>query len=269
MPTPLLSVWRSLPARLACLLIALTALCASVTAQAQRTRTSPDDQVVSRATLVASGKQIELYQDGATVDPAFLAVLEETYTRIAGLLGRPHDKATLGDKLRVYVTDTRVVSHVWHGYEHQRDPRGILILNLTAYLAGTRGTNATYAHELTHLFTWRFYSHTLREGLADYIALQILPGAAIGPNTNGYDWNGSLPPEVLELLGTTVAAPAWATNDIRLRQAYYFGSYRFVQLLIDKGGLMKFMQLYASPEPETAYEALYAMPRAELVQAIR
>lgn len=238
---------------------------ASTCAYGQRMRASPDDGVVARAKLVAAGDLVELYQDGVMVDPAFLATLENTCRRVEKLVGRPLDKATLGDKIKVYVTDTKVVSHVWHGYEHPRDPRGILILNRPAYFAGARGENATYAHELTHLFTWRFYSHTLREGLADYVALEILPGAAVGPNVNGYDWTGKIPEEVLNLLGTTIAPPPWVTDDIRMRQAYYFGSYRFVKMLIEKGGMPKFMQLYASSDPETAFVEIYGMTRAALV----
>lgn len=55
---------------------------------------------------------------------------------------------------------------------------------------------------------------------------------------------------------------------MRLRQAYYFGSYRFVKLLIDRGGLPKFLQLYAARDLEEAFVGLYGTPRAELVQAL-
>lgn len=245
----------------------LASLCFSTSAQAQR-KPDADERLVSRSSLVASGELVELYQDGVAVEATFLATLENAYRRIEKLVARPLDKATLGEKIRVHVTDSMVVSHVWHGYEHPRDPRGILILNKRAYLDGMRRENATYVHEMTHLFTWRFQSHTLREGLADYIALEILPGAVVGPNFKGYDWSGAIPPEVLEVLGTAVAPPAWVTNDLRLRQAYYFGSYRFVKLLVEKGGLPKFLQLYASPDTEAAYVELYAAPRAVLVQAL-
>lgn len=263
-----MNIHFNLSQRLVCLLAATLLLTFSHCAEAQRGRQSPDDQVVSQAKLVASGELVELYQDNVKVDPAFLAVLENTCRQIEKLLAQPLDKATLGDKIRVYVTNTMVVSHVWHGYQHQSDPRGVLILNTRAYFAGTRGENATYAHELTHLFTWRFRSHTLREGLADYIALQILPGAAVGPNFAGYDWSGKIPSEVIDLLGTTIAPPAWASDDIRLRQAYYFGSYRFVKLLIEKGGLPKFMKLYTSNDPETAFVELYGESRTALLQSL-
>lgn len=116
-------------------------------------RPNPDEQIIARAKLVAAGELVELYQGGVPVDPAFLAALENTYRRIEKLLGYPLDKASLGEKIRVYVTDAAHVSHVWRRYEHQREPRGIVILSKQAYFGGLRSENATYAHERGHLFT--------------------------------------------------------------------------------------------------------------------
>jgi hypothetical protein len=73
---------------------------------------------------------------------------------------------------------------------------------------------------------------------------------------------------LLELPGITLAASASVANDIRLRRAYYFDRPRFVRLLFHKGGLTRVMHLHASPEPETACEALDVMPLSALVQII-
>jgi hypothetical protein len=64
---------------------------------------------------------------------------------------------------------------------------------------------------MAHLLTWRFQSHTLREGLADYLALQVHPGAGVGPNVDGYDWSSPIPSDVVEYLGTTrPLRPGWS-----------------------------------------------------------
>lgn len=245
-----------------------TAATARASRQAADADVDGDAQVVSRARVVAAGELIKLHEDGIKVDPAFLQTLEDAYRRIEKLLDRPFDKKTLGSPVRVYVTDAQVVSHVWNGYGHPRDPRGILFLNRTAYKGAVQRTNATFAHELTHLFTWRFHSHTLREGLADYIALTLYPGTAVGPNQAGYDLSANLPADVLDVLGTTAAPPSWVRTDRRMRALYYAGSYRLVKLLIAQGGLPKFLELYGSPDPEQAYLRLYGVPRAALLKGV-
>jgi hypothetical protein len=119
---------------------------------------------------------------------------------------------------------------------------------------------------MAHLFTWRYHSHTLREGLADYLALQVHPGAGVGPNAAGYDRTMKIPPEVVECLGTTTAPPAWLVSDLDRRRAYYFASYRFVKFLIDQAGMETFMRLYDSASTEEALVTLYGASREELVR---
>jgi hypothetical protein len=146
-------------------------------------RTVPDARIVAQAELVASGTNIEIHQHRVAIDPAFLKVMESAYEQVERVTGLKLDMATLGRKVRVYVSDAIGVSHVWRGYQHPSDPKAIIFLNLRAYHGAMSGKNATHAHELTHLFTWRYNSHTLREGVADYVALKIFPGAAVGPNS--------------------------------------------------------------------------------------
>lgn len=130
--------------------------------------------------------------------------MESAYEAVERVTGLKLDTAVLGPMVRVYVSDAISVSHVWRGYQHPRDPKGIIFLNLRAYHGALGGKNATHVHELTHLFTWRYHSHTLREGIADYIALKIIPGAAVGPNARPDDVaRRNIAPEILERLGTT------------------------------------------------------------------
>jgi len=154
---------------------------------------------------------------------------------------------------------------VWRGYEHPSDPKAVLFLNPRVAEAALGGANATYAHELAHLLTWRFHSHTLREGLADYLALQLHPGAAVGPNIQGYASPPSVAPEIEDYLGTTKAPPIAVTSDIAFRRAYYYASYRFVRYLIERAGIAVFLTLYDAKDPESEFQRLYGAGRKELV----
>jgi hypothetical protein len=230
-------------------------------------RSISDAQIVAQAELVASGTYVEIYQHGAAIDPSFLKVMESAYEEVQSVTGLKLDTETLGPKVRVYVSNAIGVSHVWRGYQHPSDPKAIVFLNLRAYQGAMSGKNATHVHELTHLFTWRYNSHTLREGIADYVALKILPGAAVGPNPGGDSARLDIPPEVVELLGTTKPPPEWVSTDPLRRRAYYFASYRFVKYLIETKNIETFWKLYLSENPEMDINSLYSLDRGEAVQA--
>lgn len=245
--------------------IAALVLGVAPSAGAQR-RQAADAEVVARSTLVATGDRVEIYRHGVSVVPAFLTAAEAAYRRLEALTGRTLDTATLGPRIRIYVSDAVFVSHVWNGYAHPRDPKGIVFLSARAYEGALTRTNATYVHEMAHLFTWRYHSHTLREGLADYLALEVHPGAGVGPNAEGYDRRMTIHPEVVECLGTTKAPPPWLVSDLDRRRAYYFASYRFVKSLIDQAGMDTFLRLYDAASTESALVTLYGASRDELVR---
>jgi hypothetical protein len=230
-------------------------------------RSVSDEQTVAQAELVASGTYIEIYQHGATIDPSFLRVMESAYEQVQRVTGLKLDTATLGPRVRVYVSDAIGVSHVWRGYQHPTDPKAIIFLNLRVYQGAMSGKNATHVHELTHLFTWRYNSHTLREGIADYVALKILPGAAVGPNPGGDAAPLAISPEVVEYLGTTKPPPEWVSTDPLRRGAYYFASYRLVKYLIETKDMETFWKLYTSENPEIDIKSLYGLERKEAVEA--
>jgi hypothetical protein len=244
----------------------LCAYAASIHAAVPR-RTISDDQIVARAELVASGAYVEIYQHGLAVEPSFLNVMEKTYEEVQRVTGLQLDTATLGGKVRVYVTDAIGVSHVWKGYQHPSDPKAIIFLNLRAYHGAMAGRNATHAHELTHLFTWHYHSHTLREGIADYVALKIFPGTDVGPNPGGGSARRTIAPEIIEHLGTTKPPPGWVSTDPTRRSDYYFASYRLVKYLIESKDMETFWKLYTSENPEIDINNLYGLDRREAVQA--
>jgi len=236
-------------------------------AYGQRRGAVPDEQIIREARLIASGARVDLFEHGTAVDPALAEAAESALARMEELLGRKLDESLLGHRVRIYVSASTAVSHVWRGYEHPRDPKSVLFLNPRVAEAALRGANATYAHELAHLLAWRFYSHTLREGLADYLALQVHPGAAVGPNIGGLASPPSVTPEIEEYLGTTKAPPVAVRSDIAFRRAYYFASYRFVRYLIERAGIAVFLTLYDAKDPESEFQRLYHASRRELVLA--
>lgn len=230
-------------------------------------RAMSDEHIVAQARRVASGAHADLYQHGVDVDPAFATMLDSAYRQVERVTGVKFDTATLGSRVHAYVSEAVTASHVWRGYRHPSDPRPLIFLGPRVYRGAMRGADATYVHELTHLFTWRHHSHTLREGLADYVALVVLPGAAVGPNPAGDEWPPEIFPEILEYLGTTRTPPGWAETDLVRRRAYYFASRRFVSYLVELKGMEMFMRLYASETPETTIRSLYGISREEAARA--
>ncbi len=228
---------------------------------------STDAQIMREARLIASSGRVDLYEHRVAVDPEIASASDRAITKMESILGRRWDAQTLGDRVSIYVSSETRVSHVLGGYEHQNNPRAVLFLNSVVAQMSLSGRNATYAHELAHLLTWRFYSHTLREGLADYLALQLHPGAGVGPNREGYSTFPPLAEGVSDVLGTAAAPPAALLQDQAFRQSYYASSYRLVRYLIEAGGLAKFLELYAASDPEPAFKQLYGQDRKALVAA--
>ncbi len=226
-----------------------------------------EQELVKRAQLIAAGPHVEIYQDGLVVDPQFLTVNEDAYGKLEELTGRKFDTAVLGPKVRVFVSTQVGISHVWRGYEHPKDPKGIVFLNRRVYARAMAGNDATFIHEMAHLLTWKSYSHTLREGIANYLAQRIRPGAGSGANPAGYDWSMKVPKAMASYLGTTREAPRMMTAEPESRGVYYYACYRFVKYLVDTAGMEVFMKLYESRTPEDEFPGLYGASRKELIAA--
>lgn len=249
------------------ILRALLLVLLPVCLQAQPMPPSTDAQIMREAKLIASSGRVDLYEHKISVNAELAPLSDRAISQMENLLSRKWDARTLGERISVYVSADTRVSHVLGGYEHPSNPKPILFLNPLVARMALAGRNATYAHELAHLLTWRFYSHTLREGLADYLALQLHPGAGVGPNRDGY---ASFPPVaegLADILGTTAAPPANLIPDQAFRESYYASSYRLVRHLIEVGGLPKFLELYAAHDPEAAFKQLYGQDRAALLAA--
>jgi hypothetical protein len=96
--------------------------------------------------------------------------------------------------------------------------------------------------------------------------LRILPGAAIGPNPGGDDTSLRIPAEILDSLGTSKPPPQWVVSDPERRRAYYFASYRFVNYLVENGGMERFLALYDAENPESEMAKLYGASREDLIR---
>jgi hypothetical protein len=225
-----------------------------------------DEQIVKESQLVGVGEHIEIYRHRMNIDPAFLKITEDAYQQVEQLLGVKLDTATLGPKIRIYVSDFPSVCHVWKGPDHPQDPKGIIFLHRRAYLGAMRGLDANYIHEMVHLFMWRYQSHTLREGFAEYIALKALP-TGVGSSPVSSNWSGAIPSDVIEHLGTTRPPPHWIATDPAKRRLYYLASYRFVKYLVEIKDLEIFMKLYNSKRPDTEIATLYGLTREQAIRA--
>jgi hypothetical protein len=143
------------------------------------------------------------------------------------------------------------------------DPQAVIFLNVRAYNGFKSKTNATLVHEMTHLFTWRYNSHSLREGIADYVARAVMPNAAVGPNdansvSTPVDW-------AFKYLGSNMPAPFELTTDAKFRKNYYFLSYVFVKALIDRTSMADFFSFYDNIYSDFLFESTFKIKRLDLI----
>jgi hypothetical protein len=226
-------------------------------------RENPDEFTLHRAKLVAQSDRIEVYRDGVDVDHDFIGSVEQLYLAIEAKLNRKFDEVTFGRKIKIVVSDSVKVSHVWRGYQHMTDPKAVVFLNARAYKGFQTKSNATLAHELTHLFTWKYNSHSLREGIADYIARAVMPNTAVGPNEANarpapVDW-------ALKYLGSNYPPPSELLTDAEFRRNYYYLSYVLVNALIERSSMPDFLKFYDSIYSEALFESTFKIKRADLI----
>ena len=226
----------------------------------------PDKTVIKRTPLVATGQLVDVYSDLDDFEAEELVRLtEQAYQQIKKTFKFQYDHPRLGETIQIYCSDAVKVSHVHGGYLQAKEPLGRIFLNPRSAFGSVQGVNSTYIHELAHLFTWDLCSHTLREGLADFVASSLHQGSAIGPVPADF----ALPNEELarysKYWATTKTPPRKLKTDIDFRRGYYFSSRLFVTYLIEQSGLDAFMKLYASTEPDLEMTSIYGQSRQALV----
>lgn len=250
---------------LACLMLVIGA------AQAQ---VAQDDAVVAR--LRAEGVahetgRVVLWTPAGAFTDAEVGALAEAFDQgvaaIADLLGTGLDTAHYAeDKIHVFVSPAVDVSHVYGGYRHMAYDKPYLFLNVRQVRQG----RAPYLHELTHLLAWRFGSHSLREGLASHVELE-LAGRGAGRASGLFGMTdaahaeqqartllaGELGQRLLPLIGRNGAPDGTVTStaDMASREAYYVLSQSFVRHLIAGLGLAEFLAVYGDADPQAALHA--------------
>jgi hypothetical protein len=240
----------------------LVILFAAIASIAQH-RDNPDAIVLYRAQLVSQTDRIEVYRDGIDIDEGLAAEIDRIYLAIEEQLGRKFDVATLGKKIKVVVSNNVRVSHVWRGYQHMNDPQAVIFLNARGYNGFKSRSNATLVHEMTHLFTWKYNSHSLREGIADYVARAVMPNTAIGPNeanaqSTRVDW-------AFKYLGSNHPAPPELMTDTEFRKNYYVLSYVLVKALIERTSMAEFLRFYDGTYSDALFESTFKVKRLDLI----
>ncbi len=226
----------------------------------------PDKTVIKRTSLVATGKFVDVYSDLDDFEADELVCLtEQAYREIKKKFKFQYTHQLLGDRIQIYCSDAVKVSHVHGGYLQAKEPLGRIFLNPRSAIGAVQGVNSTYMHELAHLFTWNFYSHTLREGLADFVASSLHQGSAIGPVPADFVLPNEEFARYSKYWATTKTPPRKLKTDIDFRRGYYYSSRLFVMYLIEKYGIETFMNLYASSQPEVEISSLYGRSRQTLV----
>ena len=233
-----------------------------VASHAQR-RENLDAIVLNKSKLVSQSDRVDVYRDEVEIEEGFAEEIDQLYAAIETKLGRKFDAATLGKKIKVVVSNNVRVSHVWRGYQHMNDPQAVIFLNARAYNGFKSKANATLVHEMTHLFTWRYNSHSLREGIADYVARAVMPNTAVGPNdanavSSPVDW-------AFKDLGTNQPPPPELATDTEFRKNYYFLSYVFVKSLIERSSMADFLKFYDSVPTDDLFESTFKVKRLELI----
>jgi hypothetical protein len=229
-------------------------------------RRTPDKYVVKRTSLASTGEIVDVFSDINNFNADKLTQLaDQAYKNIRQIFGFNYDHYLLGERINIYCSEAVMVSHVHGGYLQPQDPVGAIFLNARAAQGAIHGSNATYIHEMTHLFTWNFYSHTLREGLADYVASRLHLESAIGPVPVGFDLQKSELIRFSRYWATTKKPPRQLKSDMTFRRGYYYSSRLFVAYLIEKFGFDSFISLYGASDPETEIKRRFAESRAELV----
>lgn len=132
--------------------------------------------------------------------------------------------------------------HIYFGHEHH-------MAEIPAIFIPSPIIKANYApifHEVVHLVTENFWSHSLREGLADFVQFYLRPGQKASMKMTVLDFH-SHAREVLKKESRVfkfVGGEGYHYDSIQERIDFYQLSRSFVTYLIHQYGGAKFLKLY-------------------------
>lgn len=198
---------------------------------------------------------------------AFAAELDGGVSALTALLGGGLDREHYRDDVvQVFVSGGIGVSHVFAGYAHPRFDKPYLFLN-----AGkVRDGSAPYLHELAHILAWRFGSHSLREGFATYLALEV-SAAGVGRSGGLFGVTDraaadSLGRALLDTPGGRAALPwigrgGYADESVtspenpEARAAYYVLGQSYARFLVERLGMPAFRRVLEAEDTDAALAA--------------
>jgi hypothetical protein len=229
-----------------------------------------DDGIVRR--LRAEGIMLERRRMVLWIDPGEKGLADSLADRLADgvgvverRVGVRFDTSHYGqDRIEYFVARDIRRSHVLGGYEHPKHRQPYVFLPLRMVRAGID----PYLHETTHIILWKYGSHTLREGLADFVhSSEPRFGGGINRIADGVFDRSSAERVAAETLRTPIGGQLLAAmgangipgNDLALgpsRREYYVAAYAFVAFLLDAVPMERFVELYTQDDVEAAAMAL-------------
>lgn len=229
-----------------------------------------DSIIIEQAKLIKASDNIELYLHNVEIDEAFFDVADKAFIKLEQLLNLKFTDLGTGTTVKIYVSDLIHRSHVWKGYSHMEEPKPILFIPPRVVHNALNGDkffiSSLYAHEMAHLFTpqYNYFSHSLREGIATYLAEEVHPGESKMMTAAAGTWRSLIPNEVIPYIGTNQPPAFHLFKNKKSNMGFFIGTYQFVKFLVEKEGLDTFMKLYASSDPEQEYKNLYNADLKEL-----
>lgn len=191
---------------------------------------------------------------------AFAEALNQGIEQIEELTGQVFDTAYYSSsRIEYFVSEYTTVSHVYNGYRHNSGERlPYIFFSAKRFVAGA----VPYLHETTHLILRSFQSLWLREGMAEWVAMQV--GKSSGRHVAFYatdDHSNELPAllndaashHAVQLIGLDGIPSFESTED---RRRFYAFSTSFVQYLATFLGKEQLLELYFAPSTRKRLEEI-------------
>jgi hypothetical protein len=187
----------------------------------------------------------------------FLEHLESAYKGIENKIGKSFDAIYYKNKsIEVFLSPKKIISHVYGGYRQRHYSTPWIFLPVRMVKWGF----SPYSHELTHLFTWNFTSHSLREGLACWMQIQLAEqGMGLKTHIHRFEnrheadsivrliiQDKEFIPVIRSIARTGLPSPKITKPGGSNRSKYYTACYSFVAYLLDSVSMVEFMQLYSA-----------------------
>lgn len=252
------------------LLFSLLSLCLAINAAAVPADLSDDDilqALKEKGVRLETGRAVFYFED-AMVDREkagnFIADVTKGIEAIEAFTGKKFDAQHYGtSKIEYFISQHTTVSHVYNGYQHNEGKAVPAI-----FFSSKRFINGAlpYLHETTHLVLRDFHSLWLREGMAEWVAMQVAKSLGKGYiafyGANGqHDAHqlaaGIFHHEAKDVILNTVGMngiPSFKNAEVR--RMFYIGSTSFVDYLSALLTKERLLGLYEATDTKAVLEQL-------------